>query len=319
MNAPTPFKISTITATGIIDAHVNLDALFRGVSVADHGIVYAELGSRKTESVFKGHAKKLTIARRSRASSVAEGGGGHHKRFDNQITLIFRYPKPCKDDAQRVVSVNVKVFRNGHIQMTGLRECEQGKEVIAMVMDKLMELDGQGEAILAPLPRDEEGDEEGEEEEEEMRVHRLTMKEYKVRLINCDFRVGFEIRRDQLLKCVCQRYKMACSFEPCIYPGCKIQYWYNTMYPERAGVCKCVSRCNGKGSGHGDGACKKITIAVFQSGCVIITGGQSDEQVRKTYEFVVSLLVTHMEEIRKRPLALPPPMPTPMPTPCCRA
>lgn len=303
MNAPTPFKISTITATGIIDAHVNLDALFGSVSIAELGIVYAELGSRKTESIFKGHAKKLTIARRCAAGAAAGGGGGgsssHHKRFDNQITLIFRYLKPSKDDAQRIVSVNVKVFRNGHIQMTGLRECEQGKEVIRMVMDKLEELTGrqaEGETILV------------RQEEEEDR--QLSMMEYKVRLINCDFRVGFEIRRDQLLKLVCHRYKMACSFEPCIYPGCKIQYWYNTEYPERAGVCKCVSRCNGKGGGHGDGACKKITIAVFQSGCVIITGGQSDEQVRKTYAFVVSLLLANKEEILKRPLALPSPTAT---------
>jgi hypothetical protein len=283
MSEPTFYKISTITATGIIDADVDLGALFDGVSIDELGIVYAEFGSRKTESIFKGHAKKLTIARRC---------GGTPKRFDNQITLIFRYRKPTSDDADRVVGVNVKVFRNGHIQMTGLRDVEQGKEVIRMLMDKLVELDGRcgsDGAILAPHG--------------EGGFVSLSMTEYKVRLINCDFRVGFEIRRDQLYRCVCQRYKLACSFEPCIYPGCKIQYWYNSQYPERAGVCKCVSRCNGKGCGHGDGACKKITVAVFQSGCVIITGGQSIEQVRTTYAFVVSLLLEHKEDIHKRPLS----------------
>ena len=37
------------------------------------------------------------------------------------------------------------------------------------------------------------------------------------------------------------------------------------------GICNCKTQCNGKGK---NGFCKKITVAVFNSGKIIITGGQ---------------------------------------------
>jgi TATA-box binding protein (TBP) (component of TFIID and TFIIIB) len=44
--------------------------------------------------------------------------------------------------------------------------------------------------------------------------------------------------------------------------------------------------CNGKGNGDGDGKCKKVTIAVFKSGKIIITGGQNKSQLEDSYEFI---------------------------------
>jgi TATA-box binding protein (TBP) (component of TFIID and TFIIIB) len=81
---------------------------------------------------------------------------------------------------------------------------------------------------------------------------------------------------------------MYSSYEPTIYPGVNIKYFYNNI--NEAGVCNCSSKCNGKGSGKGDGDCKKITIAVFNSGKIIITGGNSFDQVLISYEFINSLL-----------------------------
>ena len=51
-----------------------------------------------------------------------------------------------------------------------------------------------------------------------------------------------------------------------------------------------AGKCNGKGLGNGDGDCKKITIAVFNSGKIIITGGNSFNQVLISYEFINNLL-----------------------------
>ena len=67
------------------------------------------------------------------------------------------------------------------------------------------------------------------------------------------------------------------SYEPCIYPGVNIKYFINTN--NRCGICECENLCNGKGNGCGDGNCKKVTIAVFKSGKVIITGGQNKDQI----------------------------------------
>tara|TARA_B100000470_G_C19585840_1_gene299912 strand:- start:412 stop:603 length:192 start_codon:yes stop_codon:yes gene_type:complete len=48
--------------------------------------------------------------------------------------------------------------------------------------------------------------------------------------------------------------------------------------------------CNGKGDGNGDGDCKKVTIAVFKSGKIIITGGQNKGQLETSYRFIKNFI-----------------------------
>ena len=276
---PTPYKISTITATGGVNTTVKLDVLFDNVILCDphqdaEGIVYAEFGSRKTETIHKGHAKKLTVAHRKPDTKK--------KRFDNQVTLVYRYHEPKLG----MVMVNSKVFKNGHVQMTGLKYIEQGRVVVDRIIDTLRLIHKTEPDVIED-------------------VEKLENVDYLIRLINCDFRVGFEIRREKLHTVMTHTHGIMCTFEPCIYPGCKIQYCYNTGHIPMDGICKCKNKCNGKGCGLGDGNCKKITIAVFQSGCVIITGGQSIQQIDKAYVFAVDSILGAKETIKKPPLCAP--------------
>lgn len=276
---PTPYKISTITATGSVNTAVKLDLLFDNIQLQDDeakgGVVYAEFGSRKTETIHKGHAKKLTVAHRNQEVKK--------KRFDNQVTLVFRYHEPDLG----MVMVNSKIFKNGHVQMTGLKYVEQGRKVVDLVILALRRISKIEPGIVDDISL-------------------LRNTDYQVRLINCDFKIGFEIRRDKLHKVVTTQYGVMCTFEPCIYPGCKIQYCYNTSNPWRDGICRCTERCSGKAHGTGNGNCKKITIAVFQSGCIIITGGQTIDQINEAYAFVNACVSDNVEFLYKRPIELPP-------------
>jgi hypothetical protein len=77
-----------------------------------------------------------------------------------------------------------------------------------------------------------------------------------------------------------QRYYS--SYESAIYPGVNIKYYYNPA-KQQTGICNCEGPCDGKGS---QGFCKKITIAVFKSGKIIITGGNSMVHIHTAYEFI---------------------------------
>ena len=44
------------------------------------------------------------------------------------------------------------------------------------------------------------------------------------------------------------------------------------------------------GGGNGDGDCKKVTIAVFKSGKIIITGGQNKGQLETSYRFIKNFI-----------------------------
>jgi TATA-box binding protein (TBP) (component of TFIID and TFIIIB) len=62
---------------------------------------------------------------------------------------------------------------------------------------------------------------------------------------------------------------------------------------------------NGKGNGLSDTNCKKITVAVFQSGCVIITGAQSKEQIDETYAWINKIIISNREKIEKKTIQTP--------------
>ncbi len=83
------------------------------------------------------------------------------------------------------------------------------------------------------------------------------------------------------------------SFESCIYPGVNIKYYFNNT--QNNGICCCNRVCNGKGIGDSDGNCKKITIAVFKSGKIIITGAKTTDQLVISYNFISSFINSRKE------------------------
>jgi TATA-box binding protein (TBP) (component of TFIID and TFIIIB) len=255
-----PYRVSTITATGSLGCLINLDKLFQNIDqVANaENILYVEFGRRKFDNSYcKGQAKKVIQM------------GNKQKRFDNQVTVLY------KDDRADVY-VSAKIFKNGNLQMTGIKNCDQGDAVMKSVRDIVMMAYKKDPEVVA-------GD--------------VAMLErpsnYSIRMINSDFKMGFPIRRDLLYKAWLTEYKHICSYEPCIYQGVKIQYFFNmdkgVVGAERDGICKCAVPCSLRRKNE-DVPCRKVTIAVFQSGSVIVTGGRSLEQIDEVYEFIKGAL-----------------------------
>lgn len=276
---PTYYKISTITATGCVNTVVDLDSFFENLHLSDindnvSGFVYTEYGNTKTQTISKGISRKTKGLNKTQEKK---------KRFDNQVTVIYR----IYDNVDNDVYINTKIFKNGNVQMTGLRCVDQGILVVDHVVETLKEIYRKKDDNVVG------------------NIQELKSCNYRIRLINCDFRTGFEMKRDNLHKIIMSKYDVNCSYEPCIYPGVKIQYWWNDENFKKDGCCYCISECSGKGSGHGDGCCKKVTIAVFQSGCIIITGGQSIEQIIEAYNFTCKCIRDNIAAIYKPTLVAP--------------
>lgn len=271
MDNITPYKISTITATGSINSDVDLMLLYDSIVIKDvisaggEGVLYAEYGSLR-----KGVSKKTNVSSRKLSDN--------HKRFDNQLTLEYRIPLR---DAFTVL--NCKIFKNGNIQMTGVKYLDQGR----IFIDRIIDIIKVGPDAVA-------------------NKEALKNTNYTIRMINCDYKIGFCIKRDALFKVMMTEYDNMVSFEPCIYPGVKVQYMWNQSNPCGDGICKCNETCiNGKGCGKGEGDCKKITVAIFQSGCIIITGAQTEEQINTTYEWINNILIQNKDKIEKKNITFP--------------
>ena len=71
----------------------------------------------------------------------------------------------------------------------------------------------------------------------------LKMISYEIVLINSDFTIDYLIDRNILHRNIIN-INMFSSYEPLIYPGVNIKYFYNTEYSD--GICKCTCKCNGR-------------------------------------------------------------------------
>ena len=77
------------------------------------------------------------------------------------------------------------------------------------------------------------------------------------------------------------------------------KYYYNENAVVKNGVCKCPKFCNGQGDGSDIGLCKRITIAIFQTGSIIITGARTQRQLDEAYEFINKILMKHSRDVIK--------------------
>lgn len=262
---PTPYKISTITATGSVNTSIDLQKFFDYCNLEENetkeGIIYIEFGTKKTcITTFKGIKKK-----NSKKNS---------KRFDNQVTVL------CRLSEDKVI--NVKVFKNGNIQMTGIKSIEQGESALGIVVESIKDIFQKCPTVVSD-------------------IELLKGTNICIHLINSDFKTGIEINRENINSLLQTKYDIYSCFERSIYPGVKVQYFWQ-QNDNTHGVCNCKTPCNGKGKGNGDGDCKKITIAIFQSGCIIITGASQPIQINHAYTFICDVIKNNMNYIKKKKL-----------------
>jgi TATA-box binding protein (TBP) (component of TFIID and TFIIIB) len=240
-------RISTMTLISGIDSNINLSKLYENLETNEH-IRYIEYGKNpvKGESI-----KKIKKPRKKKEK----------KFFYNQITLhVF------KDKI-----VNVKIFNNGRIQMTGLKTKEQGIHIVEDLISHFKNIP---------------------QEKRETFLDNLCpqIRDSKIVLINSDFDAKFKIKREVLHRSIISMGYYS-SYEPTIYPGVNIKYYFNDL--SENGICKCEGQCNGKGNQ----CCKKITIAVFNSGKIIITGGQSYNHLNIAYHFIKGVIDEKKDEL----------------------
>ena len=245
-------RISTITGTAILDTNINLKELYDLIQINDL-IHYIEYGCDN----FKGSSIKQKKKKRKDAP---------RKVFYNQITIHVHFNNKLN---------NVKVFNNGHIQMTGLKDISHVEKVLQAIIDDIYELLPEENTIFD-------------------KPDKPLIISTKIALINSDFDIHFEVNREILHREILKA-GIYSTYEPCIYPGVNIKYFYNPSKNKIHGICSCEGYCDGKGN---NDDCKKITIAVFKSGKVIITGGNSLEQLTTSYQFIYNFLTDKKDLIK---------------------
>jgi len=262
----TPLRISTLVTTGHLGATIDLKKLFEQIS--DHliPIGYPAEGFLKMEHESKviGHSARDMLTKR-RVSD---------KTFFNQSTLVIRKRRTETPDSE-LKEVNMKLFANGGFQMTGVTS----EEFSRVVLEFMLEAFGKFKTSISAEP--------------------LCIKKFAIQLLNSDYKVNAQIKRAELHRILCQEYRLSSTLETTIYQGVNTKYYYNEAAPATRGICMCERFCNGQGDGTKLGACKKITIAAFQTGSIIITGARNKPQLDEAYTFMNEVLQVHRQAVVK--------------------
>ena len=183
-----------------------------------------------------------------------------------------------------IKSANVKIFNNGKLQMTGIPKPEDGILVSKYVTDMIKKMRKDNKKII--MNKD----------------YPLNLAKYKTVMINTCYELGYCINREVLYNIIYKRYGLNTIYDSDGYPGVRIEYYYNTNNVGTIGEgrCGCCEKCKGKGTGDGKGECRKISIAIFQSGSAIIAGGcTNSEPIFKAYAFINNIIKEILSEIVK--------------------
>jgi len=140
----------------------------------------------------------------------------------------------------------------GIFTVTGIRTNEDGIFINEQLVKEIRRIHDEVDAAVLPS---------------QSSADQLCPKDFKIRMINSDFSVPFRIRRKDLHKLLMSpTYNNKSVFQPGSYPGVKLQFYWNETHAVKNGICTCTKKCLGKGDGKGDGDCKKVTVAIFESG-----------------------------------------------------
>lgn len=271
-----PIRISTMVTTCHVGCSIDLDKLFEKIKT----IQYWDLTDGVLKMEYKNSVKGI-----SWKDILQKPEKKTEKFFFNQATIVIRReiaPLQWKE-------INIKLFRNGGIQMTGVRSEKMSIDSIEWLVHHIQTkvdpsvFKTSSDAATASIQLPE-------------------LQKMQIQLVNTDFSIGAKIRRDALFKLLSEKYHLTVSYEPAIYQGVKTKYFYNAQRPASCppGLCPCEKLCKGTGDGESLNNCKKITISPFQTGQIIITGARTMKQIEEAYEFMKRLFETHIDDVIRK-------------------
>ena len=272
----------------------------------------AIVGVKFLDEIERGECMKKKKTRKKKKTDTNEKQEDKNSKkkkkgiFYNQVTLLVR------PNEERPKPVNVMVFCNGAIKMTGCTNILETRIVAEIVCNNIRNLHKSLKAENKKI-----------KVVNDLRKFRL-MPQTEIIMINSGFEVmkkvvdgdtkkvvnedydleiinkmeRQEIDRDKLFQKLRIDYNLTASFDPLRYQAVKVSYFWKKDSSKKDGICHCEKKCNPAGKGDGITKCKKVTIMIFQSGYSMITGGNLPEQIEETYKFITNILRDDIDSIK---------------------
>lgn len=247
-------KISTITLDCKLHTLINVDVFAKNVILCENEIVSVKFGNRKDPATNR----TIVILKTKKKPSA--------KNFYNQVTILM---KPTNNTQHSYI--NIKVFKNGSLQMTGCKDMDDFFNVTTTLIDVLKRgRDIEVKGKKTHLSFVEEPD-------------KIGIFDIRIRMINSNFNLGYKVDRKKLARILKKKHRINTKDKEIGYVECKY---------EPTGGHSCVNIKYQYDENN------KPSIFVFQTGAVIITGAKNLSHIIKAYEFIIKILNKYHNEVR---------------------
>ena len=191
--------------------------------------------------------------------------------FPNNMALLIKSPMGTDKN------IHLKIFtgeKTSSISMVGCKIKEDGIAVIKILEQYIIKRD--------------------ELFNDKSKIKNFKIEGFETTMVNSNYSIGFKVDRDRLFNHLCTNYSyLFASYDPAVYAAVKIGFYFNLIKDVQDGKCNCPNNTctlnkstSGKGTGNGIEQCKKVTIAIFESGNVVITGGRNINHANSAYDFI---------------------------------
>ena len=184
--------------------------------------------------------------------------------FFNQTTVVVRVTSGPSDDLAKEPKINIKLFKNGSIQMSGCKKVEWVNIALNKILYRLKEIKGKIEDNK--IKKIQFVDD----------IDKLSINNFKIDMINSNYKVNLVINREKFYKLLIKK-KIKATFEPSIRACVIVKFT-----PEKENENQ-----------------KEISIFIFEQGNIIITGAKNKSHIISSFNFINDIIVVHGSEIKK--------------------
>jgi TATA-box binding protein (TBP) (component of TFIID and TFIIIB) len=259
---PNGVSISTMCASCKLGTIINIVNIEKYLELNTDDVLCVKMNKERIRSLIP-EKKKNTRDKKNKIIKIVKDEKFNH--FYNQITVIIRIGTGLIDNWETEPKINLKLFKNGSIQMSGCKSIKNINIVLNKLVYKL-------KMVKAKI-------EDGKIVEKNYVecCEKLKIDHFKIDMINSNYKVNMQIDRAKLFSLLLKK-KIKSSFEPCIRACVIVKYIPEIDNDEL----------------------KEISIFVFQKGNIIITGARRKSHIMAAYKYINNILINHSEEICKK-------------------
>jgi TATA-box binding protein (TBP) (component of TFIID and TFIIIB) len=255
-NLPKGVSISTMCAKCKLNTELNVDFIRNHINLSLDDILTVKINNENMRTLMEAKKKKRRTKRKIKNTN---------NPFYNQITVVIRINEGPFKDIHEEPKINLKLFKNGSVQISGLKNIEYANRALNKLIYCLSQVKAKMvNNIITEVQFVED-------------ISKLTIKDFEIYMINSNYMVNMMIDRSKLYALLLMK-KIKSSYEKCVRACVNVKYVPPTHNEEE----------------------KDVSIFIFEKGNIIITGARNFHHVVATYDYINDILLNHIDDIIKK-------------------